>query len=128
MGFNSPELDITHCLPGCSLQSSTALRESKQSLFKNFLNPVLINVFDRNGFVGLNIQNKSNNFLSYSILPHAISDKRGDIEFNLTRVPEKSSTYEPNDKVLKKFPDFQRFELTKKINLSSVPMDEILED
>ena len=29
-----------------------------------------------------NIQNKSNNFLSYRILPHAISDKRGDIEFN----------------------------------------------
>ena len=75
-----------------------------------------------------NIQNKSNNFLSYSILPHAISDQRGDIEFNLTRVPEKSSTYEPNDKVLKKFPDFQRFELTEKIKLSSVPMDEILED
>jgi len=130
MYFNSRTIKVLNSLPNTGQLTFVDIGaageiQPRWKPFSHKLNYIGFEPDDRS--IG-NIQNKSNNFLSYSIFPFALSHQKGDIEFNLTRDPEKSSTYESNDRLLKKFPNSQRYELTKKMKISSVSMDEILED
>lgn len=61
------------------------------------------------------------------ILPRALwEDERG-IELNLNRSPGTSSVFEPNHNFLKQFPDFSRFDLIKKIKLSTTTIDHLID-
>ena len=49
-------------------------------------------------------------------------NKEEDVEFNLCRKPQASSVYQPNTKLLDRYPDAERFEIIKKETLKAEPL------
>lgn len=71
------------------------------------------------------IMNKENKFLSYKIMPFALSKAKESVSLNLTRKEQCSSLYKPNKNFLKRFPDSIRFDVVDKINLECVTLDSV---
>ena len=62
---------------------------------------------------------------TFNILPYAVWDSSKKIQFNLTREPETSSIYTPNKEFLDKFPNNERFDIIKKLQIDVKKIDEL---
>ncbi len=60
---------------------------------------------------------------NWTVINSALSDHGGDIEFRLARKQQVSSVYPPNQAVLDKFPDPQRFHTVKTIKIRADTLD-----
>ena len=58
-----------------------------------------------------------------NIYEHALADKDGEIILNICKNPGVSSVLEPNVELLKKFQDFERFEILKREKVKSKKLD-----
>ena len=63
------------------------------------------------------IRNQTNDFKTYQILPHALSNEFSRLKFNLCKKPQVSSLYQPNFPFLDKFPDPKRFEIEEIVSV-----------
>ncbi|KHE90620.1 MAG: FkbM family methyltransferase [Candidatus Scalindua rubra] len=65
-------------------------------------------------------------FIKY--LPIALLDGKKDATLNITKSPGCSSLLKPNTKLLNQFPDFERFNIVKKTQLSTNSLNSVLEE
>jgi len=64
---------------------------------------------------------------NYIILKDALSEKRQEVEFKVTKKGQNSSLFEPNMEFWKKFPKSERFEVLKREKISANSLDNVLE-
>ena len=64
---------------------------------------------------------------NYIILKDALSEKKQEVEFKVTKKGQCSSLFEPNMQHLKKFPKSDRFEVLKREKISTNSLDYVLE-
>lgn len=96
-----------------------------ESRWKSFISSIHYVGFEPDERSRNHIMNKENNFLSYKIMPFALSRSNESVSLNLTRKEQCSSLYKPNTNFLKRFPNSDRFNVVDKVNLECVTLDSI---
>ncbi len=71
------------------------------------------------------LQNEKNNFLSYDILPFALSKSKDKVPINFCKKPQVSSFYKPNHNFLNRFSDSDRFSVVKTKSIKVVSLDSL---
>jgi FkbM family methyltransferase len=97
--------------------------EPRWKRIQSFLNYVGFEPDERSRSMLLSKNN--NKCLKYEILPFAVWDKEEIIEFNLCRSPGASSHFWPDQSYMEKFPDSQRFDVLRSINIKTSTLDNL---